>query len=156
MPPKRKAPPLPSCTAPPVKASRTRLYDIRSTNLDGDALDLTNREGIQFSEKKEDLVLVGAVDKTVMVTPMEMTDALDALGGFFFIRFFKNDGTERAMYAHVVERPKGGLMRLRDLEQPMATLRSCKMNRVYSLITGGKHYTLKTAALKKLQKSVAV
>lgn len=135
---------------PEVMASRTRLYKIRNT--DGNSYDLTNKEGIKFSEKKADLVIIGEVQKRIEVTTMEMVDHLDRLAGFFHLAFVKADGTTRKMYAHVVDRPKGGLLHLQDLEKPMEEHRSCRMERVFSLITKGKHYVLKRPMYNRLLK----
>lgn len=139
---------VPTCADPEIKASRTRLYTIHN-NANSQILALTNKEGFRFSLDRNDVVFVGAVDETISVTPTQMTEALDAIGGFFFVRFLKQDGTERSMYAHIMSRC-GGMIKLRDLELPMAECRSCRMDRVYSLVSNGKHYVLKRAALAKL------
>ncbi len=150
MPPNKKMRYGDDTQAPTVMASRTRLYTVR--NVDGDSVDLTNKEGIRFTEKKDDLVMVGEVESRVEVTPTQMVEKLDMLGGFFYIGFIKSDGTTRHMYAHVVDRPKGGHLNLQDLEKPMKEHRSCRMERVFSLITKGVHYVLKRPAFNALIK----
>jgi hypothetical protein len=135
--------------APTVKASRLRLYDVIGTEPSGDHR-LRNKEGLVFTAPADDVLLLGEVRTRREVTPTEMAEVLEKLKGWFHISFIKAKGEVRHMYAHVHGRPIGGLMPLQDLERPNSETRNCRMERVFSVITGGTQHVLKKPAFRKL------
>lgn len=140
--------------APDVRGARTRFYKVIRPSSDGHVDHyLENKEGLRFSASVKDIELIGGVDTEREVTHTEMIEQLDRVVGFFHVRFVKvDDGTIRSMYAHVVQRALGGVLKLRDLELTNSELRSCHMDRVVSLITKGKQFKLGPAAFAKLVK----
>lgn len=141
-----------ACADPVAKAARTRLYDIVLKDATSTGHSVRNREGLTFNIPKEDCVTIGEVDPgaTTEFTKPEMEDFMDRAHGYLFVKFVKDNGDIRSMYAHVNGRAIGGHMRLVDLEQNATETRSCRMERVFYVVCNGKKYVLKEAAFTKL------
>ena len=128
---------------PEAKAARMRLYKVVRRGHGGNPHFVRNAEGLDFNMPDNDTLFIGDFTSTIEITPTDMAYKLDGIGGFFHISFFKADETLREMYAHVHSREQaGGLLKLRDLERPMDELRSCRMERVVSLIHRGKRFVV--------------
>lgn len=139
---------------PTPKAGRWRLYNIEDDNADGSAK-VKNKEGYSFSIPKEDHIKIGIVSEgPLLLTPTQMIETLENLNGFFHIRFFKEDGELREMYAHCNGRPRGNILRLVDLEKNATDIRQCHMDKVVSVVTSrGEHKVLQTAAFNALARN---
>lgn len=133
-------------TPPVVKAARTRLYDVIQKGR------VKNKEGHVFDIDSKDVVYIGEYSKTEDVTPTELTLLISRLRGFFFIRFIKQNGEMRDMYAHINGPMVGSTVYLRDLDNVSTTMRSCDVHRVVCVVANDTMYVVKSSALGKLLK----
>lgn len=138
--------------APPLKAARTRFYDIIKTpnETKNATFRLKNKEDIVFTAPSDDVIVLGKVQTHKEVTPTELMEIIDGLKDYFHIMFIKADGTQRSMYATKSDKVKGTILHLHDLDLNMNESRACRIDRVFSIITKETQYVLKQAAYAAL------
>lgn len=142
MPPRKRKDAPAAAPAIQRKAVRTRLYDVvgeTSTHLQ-----LENKEKFKFTHRKAagDLVIIGDYTSTKKVCRTEAVKILTDCHTFFEIRFMKQDGSERHMYAHV-RAVLPMCFSLKDLELNDNEVRQCRFDRIKEFIVKGVKYTVR-------------
>lgn len=133
---------------PQVMYARTRLYKPTSVPETATHLHLENADGFSFAHAKDkhDMMPVGKYDKdNVERIPRTVAiEILEKCHQFIWIKFIKADGSERKMYAHIVEAGKM-LLELKDLQlgAPDKERRRCRYDRIVCFIAYNTLYIVK-------------
>ena len=142
-----------SSDLPSEKAARFRLYDIISSDDSSDKIKLKNHENISFTCDKSDIIRIGKFDTTINLTTMEsITNKVNEIDGFFWLRFRKVDGSIRSMYCMKMKDKISGNLNLRDLSCPNTEIRSCIMSNIIDFIWNNTHYCVSKRILKRKRK----
>lgn len=121
---------------PSTKAARFRLYDV----VDRANTRLKNKEGVVFNAPADDVVYIGEIKDTVYVNKTELSKEIRDLEGFFWIRFYKKDGSVREMWANRLKERIAGNLSMQDMMLPNTQSRQCVIENIVDFVFRGTHY----------------